>query len=386
MYEVHRAERLGMLDAQGIRWLAKHPSAWSARETPFSVASLSVGERYVTPIRALAVRRKITLDTPANRALKQALTHLELRLRAVLRAVDSLPARHFAAGEKEEYANELRGVLRDSQHHTVHGFLSRVQPHHAPPSERLHVARADPRYRHVFRSLGVLQWGVVSDVAGSVSEMSLKDTWELYEYWVYLYVLGLFTSWGWDCVAQGALTTSQPEGPIVVDLVRGEGSQATFEYTDPSSGQYSLASVTFHRQFPSRRSNAGLGRGALTVTRDVDILVEIETAGVVRRLVLDPKYRTQIIDGLLMCPPSAVNDMHVYRDAIGRWELGASGSRHFVRGLSAAVAVFPSHDEEAAASSLFYESLPDGVGALPLLPPDGGEPQLLADYLASFVS
>lgn len=386
IHEVRRAEHVGLLDMQSLRWLAQQPSAWASQATPFPVASLEVGGRFIAPERALAVRRRITVDTPANRALKRSLSQLELRLRGVLRSIEALPAKHFAAGDKEAYADQLRRVLRDSQHHTVHGFLRNVDAQAVASAKGVHAIRSDPRYRQVFRSLAVLQWGVVSDVAGSVAEMSLKDTWELYEYWVYLYVLDLFAEWGWDCVAQGALTTSQPGAPIVVDLVRGVQSRATFERTDPGTGEYSLANVTFHRQFPSRRANKGLGQGAMTVTRDVDILVEVESSGSVRRLVLDPKYRAELVDELVSCPPSAVNDMHVYRDAIGRWEMGAAGARHFVQALDAAVAVFPSHDEAAAASSIFYESLDDGIGALPLLPSDGTGPQLLPDYLAAFVT
>lgn len=205
----------------------------------------------------------------------------------------------------------------------------------------------------------------------------------LYEYWVYLYVLGLFSSWGWDCVVQGAFTVSRPGAPIVLDLARGERSQSQFERVDSATGQYTLATVTFHRGFPSRRANPGLGPGALTVTRNVDILVEIETGGMMRRLVVDPK--AEVVDGHLVCPSSAVGDMHVYRDAIGRWEVGAAGARHFVRALDAAVAVFPSRDEVGAAASLFYDSLADGIGALPLMPPDSNGPQLLPTFLQHFV-
>lgn len=386
LHEVRRADRAGLLDSRGLRWLAQQPSAWASSAAPFPVACLQVGGRYITPERALATRREVTLNTPANRALKSALVRLERRLRTVLQRVDALPTKHFAAAEKDQYVAELRQILRDAQHYTVHGFLAEVDARPAGSFQRLHIIRADPRYRLVFRSLGILQWGVVSDVSGSITEMSLKDTWELYEYWVYLYVLGLFTGWGWDCVVQGALSVDQPGAPILLDLARGERSQSQFETIDAATGQYSVATVTFHREFPSRWANRGLGRGALTVTRNVDILLEVETAGEVRRMVLDPKYQAELINGHLTCPPSAVDDMHVYRDAVGRWEVGAAGTRRFVGSLDAAAAVFPSHDEIGAASSLFFESLTDGVGALPLLPPVDEGPVLLATFVHDFVT
>jgi hypothetical protein len=385
IHEVRRAERVGLLDSKGLRWLAQQPSAWTSSNTPLPVACLQVGGRYIAPERALATRREITLNTPANRALKYALSRLEARLRTVLQVVNTLPAKHFAAADKDAYADQLRQILRDSQHYTVHGFLAEVEARPSS-SQRLHVVRADPRYRQVFRSLRVLQWGVLSDVAGPVTEMSLKDTWELYEYWVYLFVLGLFTSWGWDCVTQGAFTVSQSGAPILLDLARGKQSQSEFERTDEATGKYRHATVTFHREFPSRRANPGLGRGALTVTRNVDVLIEVESGGKMRRVVLDPKYQAELKDGRLTCPQGAVDSMHVYRDSIGRWEVGPAGGRHFVRSLDAAVAVFPSRDEAGAASSIFFESLTDGVGALPLLPPDANGPHLLPTFLNQFVS
>lgn len=386
IHEVRRADRAGHLDAQSLRWLARRPDAWTSSVVPLSVAGLQMGGRYITPERALATRREITVNTPVNRALKHALSRFESRLIRILEAVDSLPPRHFAAADRAEYVNQLREILRDSQHHTVHGFLRDVELRSVTPSDNLHVVRADPRYRQVFRSLGVLQWGVLVDVSGPITEMSLKDTWELYEFWVYLFVLGLFESWGWACLAQGAFSAPQPGAPILLDLARGDRSKSQFERIDPATGRYSLATVTFHREFPSRRANPGLGRGALTVTRNVDVLLEVETAGEMRRIVLDPKYRAEVVDGHLMCPPGAIDDMHVYRDAIGRWEVGAAGARHFVRALNAAVAVFPSHDELGAKASIFYESLADGIGALPLLPTESLDPQLLPEFLQDFVN
>jgi hypothetical protein len=386
IYEVRPAARVGHLDERGLRWLAQQSGAWTSSDEPFPVASVLVDGRFITPERALTSRREVTLDTPANRALKYALNRLEMRLRRVLQAIEDLPAKHFAVGDKTEYVSQLRQILRDSQHYTAHGFLSSVEARSATSPQHLHVLRADPRYRQVFRSLGVLQWGVLVNIAGPITEMSLKDTWELYEYWVYLFVLGLFVKWGWDCVAQGVLSVSQPGAPILLDLARGERSQTQFEHVDTESGRYSLATITFHREFPSRRANPGLGRGALTVTRNVDILVEIESAGEVRRAVIDPKYQAEEVDGCLTCPSGAVDDMHVYRDAVGRWEMGALGKRHFVRSLDAAVAVFPSRHEECASASLFFNSLSDGIGALPLLPPSDQEPKLLPEFLAEFLS
>jgi len=388
LHEVVRAERAVHVDSRGMRWLAQHPSAWASSQTPLPVVTLHVAGRYITPERVLVVRREVSLNTPANRALKHALTCLEGRLHDVLQKIGDLSSGHFAASDKAAYVDQLKQILRESQHYTIHGFLRDVAVRAPRSSQPIHVARADVRYRQVFRLLEVLQWGVVSDVGGRVTEMSLKDTWELYEYWVYLFVLGLFVSWGWDCIVQGALVVAQPSSSILLELPRGKASQSQFCRVDQTTGQHAFVTLAFHREFSSRRDNPGLGRGALTVTRNVDILLEVVSAGKMRRLVLDPKYRADVsgAGGHLTCPQAAVDDMHVYRDAIGRWEMGTMGARHFVRTLDAAIAVFPSHDEASAKSSLFYESLQDGIGALPLLPSLGPGPFLLPRFIQEFVS
>ncbi|HEV2174024.1 MAG TPA: DUF2357 domain-containing protein, partial [Nitrospira sp.] len=378
-------DQVRSIDAISQRWLARHPGAWYASRDEPRVASVSVGDSYVTPQQVLSARRIVTIDTPANRALKFVLSRLENRIRSVLRQIDDLPQKHFAGGEKGEYAAQLHQVLRDSQRYTVHGFLREVGAYPITPSA-VHVVRADPRYRQAFRALSILNWGIFSRLEGPVAELALKDTWELYEYWVYLFVLDYFVSAGWECIAQGVISAAHPGSPIVIDLARGKDSESQFETVDPGVGTPKTATVAFHRVFPSRRQNTALGRGALTVERDVDILIEVESGGGLKRAVLDPKYRVEQDNGCLTCQVSAINDMHVYRDAVGRWEMAANGERYFVRTLDAAVAVFPSRDDECTATSLYTESLRDGIGALPLLPPDDEPPQLFYAFLEDLLS
>lgn len=381
--EVVSSARATRVDAAGIRWLAKNPDAWERHATEPPGFSLPVPGGFAAPAKALVTRNDISYDTPANRVIKAALVRLERELSRVVRRIEDLPPRHFASATRERYREYLEKILFGLRRYLRVDYLSEVREDAAPRAASVHIARTDARYRQLLRALDVLRWGLVVDVTGPATRMYLKDTWQLYEYWVFLYVLDLLRGWGWSCERQGVLTTdSRRPGDVLVDVVRGEESRTRFEKRDPETGALSVVTVFFHRGFRSRMSEKGsLGPGALTVARDVDIYVEIQKGAEVIRVVLDPKYRAESERGCLVCPESAIDDMHVYRDAIGRWAARPGGGRIFERSLRGAFAVFPSRDEVCLSGHRFVDSLEDGIGALPLLPSEDPPPKMLPDLL-----
>lgn len=375
VHEVVPASRAGSPDQRGLRWLAQHPDAWEAFNTPPPVASLPIAGKYLTATRALSRRREVSLDTAANRLLKAQLRRIERRITRVVASLAGLPAAHFAAGQRGVYRQNLLKILRESQRVTERGFLREVTDLSRPTGSS-HVARADPRYRDVLRAAAMLQWGIVQGVGGLPMLMSQRETWELYEYWVYLYVLSVFDGMRWTCQSQSSVHLSA-DASIVIDLSRGSASTAQFQ-SPPGVSPARVATVTFHKVYASRDSVKGVGPGARSVERDVDIVVEVQAPGIIRRVALDPKYRAETTDdGCKVAPVSAINDMHVYRDSIGRWVAAPAATRRFETVLDAAIAVFPSHDEGCAATHRFCRSIADGVGALPLLPSAPSTPAAL---------
>lgn len=379
IYEIVPASRARGLDQRGMRWLAQHPEAWELFPTAPPVAAVPLAGGHAVPVRALSRRREVTLDTSANRLLKARLRRIERRLARVAAEVHQLPKAHFAAGRKGAYRDRLLTMLRQSQRTTLHGFLRDVSDVPVPASRSTHVARADARYREVLRAASLLEWGVLQGVGGEPLLMSERETWQIYEYWVYLYLVSTFDTSVWRCRAQTAVRLAD-DASVVVDLARGRDSEVQFETIAP--GPKTVVTLTFHKIFRSRDS-VRLGPGARSVQRDVDIILEVQAPGLILRAALDPKYQVaEERDGCKAAPLGALDDMHVYRDAVGRWAMGLAGSRVFEPTLDVAVAIFPSRDESCAAAHRFCRSLVDGVGALPLLPrTDTSQPRLLDKFV-----
>ena len=89
-----------------------------------------------------------------------------------------------------------------------------------PASRSTHVARVDARYREVPRAASLLEWGVLQGVGGEPLLMSERETWQIYEYWVYLYLVSTFDTSVWRCRAQTAAgwpTTRQSPGDSCQD-------------------------------------------------------------------------------------------------------------------------------------------------------------------------
>lgn len=364
-HEVVSAARAGLLDQRGMRWLAMHADAWEVVGPELELSSLSIGSSELIPTRSLARRRAVSLNTAANRLLKNRLRRMEQRLQEVLSRFDLLSPYHFAAGMKEVYRNELKQILNDCQQVTVHGFLKSVSAH-ARGSTASHIVRSDPRYREFFRATSVLDWGLYSGSAGAGVLMSQRDTWELYEYWSFLKVVAYFNSLEWHCSSQSVVSISNT-GQILSDLPKGKMSATHFEVQGEEGTK--AATITFHKIYRSRDAVRGLGAGSRTLQRDVDIVLEVQALGRIRRVVLDPKYRVEIAEsGARVAPASAVDDMHIYRDSIGRWVPAPGGGRLFETTIDAAVAIFPSRDEQFVSTHRFCRSIDDGIGALPLLP------------------
>lgn len=383
--EQRDAARATRMDPGGLRWLTRHPEAWERHTTqPRGFSHPLPGGGFAAPRKVLVTHNDVSYDTTANRALKAALRDLERRLVYVINAVQRLSKEHFASAQKTEYKQQLeriRGALRSL---LMARYLSEVRDVKTAHPRSVHVIRTDPRYRETLRALDVLKWGLVSEMSGRAVRMALKDTWQLYEYWVFMYVLDLLRTRGWEEVEQDVVTTDL-RGELIVSL-QHDDTHAHFKREDADTGEVSEVVVTFHKGFAPKGTCNVPALGALTVKRDVDIMLTVNRENGFHRYVLDPKYRVEVTsNGCRVCPTSAIDDMHVYRDAIGRWAPRPGGGLYFERILQGAFAIFPSRDEECYRKHLFAQRIEDGIGAVPLLP---SEPPLemfadLVDRLCS---
>jgi hypothetical protein len=352
------------VDARGLQWLAMHPNAWTEGDWAPPIFFERFGDKKGSPIQLPDSRKRVTYDTPANRALKAELSRLASRLGRAIVQVNKVRQGHFSDGQRREYLNQLQHMHRQVRRLIRAEYLREVQARMPANTAQLHVVRADPRYRSVFNHLRALRWALVHEVRGAAFEIGLKDTWLLYEYWVFLHVIRSFIDTGWTCVSQGIATVSAT-GTLTVDLQRGEKSLVSFERGAPTA---LLARLIFHQAF-ERKPAGSSGIGSLTDRRDVDIYLEVVGAGRHLRIVLDPKYRREpTATGGYAPPAAAVNDMHTYRDAIGRWVRAPGNMHNFQRVLDAAYAIFPAPADASFTKHPYWRSLPEGIGAVPLMP------------------
>jgi len=362
--EIVSTNRPVAIDREGLRWLARRTDAWEVGPWDEPIFYLEVDGKRVTPSRLLNTRPHVTYDTPANRALKAEILRLERRLASGVRAVAHIKGGHFATGQLPEYHRQLTRMLIGTRRILRTDFMQEAGLTPTVRHTQIHITQTDPRYRTAFRLLDLLKWSLIQEVRGSAVDVPLKDTWLLYEYWVYLYVVELMSRLGWECTSQG-LVAVQSDGALTVDIGRGDRYVIQFEMEKPTAR---IARLVFHKTFPVLKP-AAVGIGSLTIERDPDIFIEVTGGGVHLRLVLDPKYRREVTrGGFYVCPAAAVDDMHTYRDSIGRWNVLPGTVTEFDRVLDTAVAVFPAPDQPEFLEHPFFRSLVQGVGALPLMP------------------
>lgn len=374
--EVVPAGRARSVDAASLRWLAKRSDVWEPVPAGSSVPGIRIGDQVAAPRMADVPRAAPTYDVPANRALKEAIVGLERRVRRGARAAEALPLT-WSAVQQRSYLQQLGRISRQARRFARAPFLSEVSDAPGLRHTRIHAAIADARYRTLFQLIDLLEWGLVDAIKGPPAQAALKETWQLYEYWAYLYVVGLFVSAGWRIDRNDLLRKGADRGTL---LLLSADRETTCVFTQRRGpGEMSRVSLTYHRKLGADQ--------VLTIERDVDIFLDATGPGGHIRVVFDPKYRCvrSGSSGPLTCPSSAVDDMHVYRDSIGSWAPKPGGGRLFSRFLDGAFAIFPSHDEQTFASNLYSRRVADGVGAFPLLP--GGEqaPKLLRDWFVEMV-
>lgn len=365
-------DRAGKIDNRSVRWLSKNPAAWAKVARPGRRASVPYQGEHAVPTEVSVPRREVTYDTPPNRVLKKRLRALNARIAGAVETVSEIPKGHFAYGRKIDFRNHLQELSVDLAKATGAKYLQSVGAPDAYSPASIHVMRADPRYREVLRITNLLDWGLTTTVKGRAVEASLRQTWELYEFWVFLYVLKWFDTECWECIEQGVLRIDNPAKPILrVDMERGVETQTTFQRRDLASGTVSRVELTFHASFPCHpQVDDDPVLGSMTADRDVDILLRVQHGVEPASLfALDPKYRVMDEGACRICPSAAVDDMHVYRDDIVLWSmLPGSGVLEVERALDGAYAVFPAVDDPCHRLHRFITGWENGVGAAPLAP------------------
>jgi hypothetical protein len=364
--EVADASRAREIGGASLADLVRQPAHWVEHpaEAPLmpSTVTLDSGRR-VTPVRILEDRTALSYDTAPNRVVKAGLHLVRRNLRGAMRLIDSgLPRGHFALQAQAPYAALLDELSRGLGSMLRQDFLAEAGAAHASDFFQ-HTLEADPRYRSMAQLLKTLTLGIGPQVTGRPFVASVREVWEVFEYWSYLSLVTELLSRGWSPVNGDDLFKVKPSG-LVLDLARGVASVIRLE-----RGADRVA-VCFQRTIRSRSAPQTGALQSRTHEMRPDVILQIEQGGVERLVVVDAKYRLDA-DGINP-PQSAIDDVHVYRDGIGRFERAADGSHRFVPLVTLGIVAFPSRDPSAFAGNRYFESLEHGLGAVSCLPGQDG--------------
>ncbi len=337
---------------KALEWVVRTPSVWvPAPPHGTSVRPLRSGrgEVYYRAVREDVPH--VETDGPENRLLRHVLVTLRRRLkRLVERASGTDPRTRWAEGRK---LSRVEVWLRADLFRSLSSC-----PFDAVP------AMLDARYLRVLRIHRDLSRGL-GDLRGRPFEVSFRDTPELYEYWVYLKLVEIFLSLDFAPLeplpflrlSEDALQISLGRGlDFAVRLASPEGLRATL----------------FYNRTYTTRSRASL-------THDMRPDVVCEMAGRDRGVawVFDAKYRRARDAGCWGPTREDIDQMHTYRDGIGR--LGEDGG--FERLMDGAYVLFPAEWDAAYPEHRFWRSVAHGIGGFPLMPGDARTTEHLREWL-----
>lgn len=348
--EVSRARGGG---ADAMVWVVRTPSVWvpvSAEGVVLRPLRSRGGEVHYRAVREAVPY--VDADLPENRLLRHVLAILRGRLkRLVERRTDPRPPWVEAC---RRMLSRVEGWLRSPLFQSLSSSL--------PPDGT--GTMLDARYlqvlgvhRDLFRGLG--------DLRGRPFEVSLRDTPELYEYWVYLKLVEVFISLSFTPL-ETLPSLSVSEDALQVAL--GRGLDFTVRLASPEGVR---AALFYNRTYTTR------GRASLTHDMRPDVVCEVEAGDGKRTWVFDAKYR-RAWDGERWGPTQEdIDQMHAYRDGIGRLDEGG----RFERLMEGACVLFPAEWDGAYLRHRFYRSVAHGIGGIPLMPGDERTVEHLREWI-----
>ncbi|MCQ2273922.1 MAG: restriction endonuclease-like protein [Bacteroidales bacterium] len=356
-----------------------------------------------------------TVDTMENRFVKYTLESIGGKLAEVF---DKL-----LNGNKdvsETYRTEWQGYQHKIQRLQKHPFFKNVGRFEGLTHESL-VLQNGMGYQQVYKSWLKLKRGI--DFFNGLSNIGTLQIWEIYELWCFIKMKRMVRNLlGFDPEKPDSdygNLIAEPNGPLIhYDKKNKDDYHVKFRYPNPNEVDVpeSFAHkddllrhkgdvVTLHYQHVFNRKNPDDFKiHTLTTEQRPDIVMNIHQADIMLTYLYDAKYRVwsdkkldneleeqdveemnAIVDeenmglaendklqGADYPPSDAINQMHRYRDAIyyGMNKEDRPESKEIIGGYI----LFPGRgDDKHIKDRYFYKSIEKvNIGALPLLPKDGG--------------
>lgn len=323
-----------------IKWLSKNSSNLAR-----------VNDR-VVPIKALQVKKSVTLDTHENRFLKYLILSIISKLKEIKRKYYKLDRKKDNAliGNFDNMIGILNGYINNS-------FLRQIGEYKPKQSLSL-VIQMGAGYKDAYKCYLILKKGLT--LYGDVFKLSMKDLALLYEYWCFIKINNILRK-KYKMIKNDMIKIST--SGIFVTLEKGKRSEVT--YRNPENGEEFI--ISYNKSM-----------GSQTVSQRPDNIFSIEKEGnskIRYNYIFDAKYRLNYakegtyykkVYGKPGPEESDINTMHRYRDAI---IFNNKKDSEYERDIFGAFVLFPYKNEEEYREHDFYKSIDTvNIGGIPLLP------------------
>ena len=347
--KVEPAARVKDIDRQSVKWLNKNSQYFH--------------EELQVPAKMLNVEKKTSFDTFENKFVRWLFQKLISRLNNFINKYERL-----RRVTDERIIEEIEKMQRKLEFNIEQSFLAGVGNLNKLNSLSL-VLQMAPGYRELYKLYLILLKGLT--LQGRIYELSMKELWEIYEYWAFLKLNQLLRDNEKYEMKKHDLIDLDYRS---INVTLRKGSQSEVRYENLETGENFVLSY-----------NKRIKSSATTGQRPDNILSLNKTESSVKyHFVFDAKYRVNPgKEGEVPGPEEEdINTMHRYKDAIisNLNEKRRDNSRVIV----GAYVLFPYHEEqEYRKNSDFYDSIERvNVGAFPFLPE---HTELVSDFLDEII-
>lgn len=344
--KVKPAARVKKINKKSIKWINKNPHFFDKENN--------------LPTRLIDIEKRITYDTFENRFLKWIMVETIKKIKNFIIKYKSIKSIDNDNSINNSVLIEAEKMVQQLKFLVKHSFLKNVGELYKLSSITL-VLQMAPGYRDIYKYYLVLKKGLSID--GELYRLSMKDTWQLYEYWCFLKINEILTQ-KYKLIKHDLIDINY--SGIFVTL--NTSSKSVITYLNEKTGE------KFKLHY-----NKSEGKEITTKQRPDNVLTLYkEGKKNPYKFIFDAKYRVYNNNGEIGPPNDTINAMHRYRDAI------VSEDDSIINNISVgAYVLFPYANEEEFKNHKFYKSISKvNIGAFPLLP---GSDKLLTDFLHNIV-
>jgi hypothetical protein len=265
---------------------------------------------------------------------------------------------------------EIDIMIRKLKLKLKHSFLAEVGELQKIDSISL-VLQMAPGYKELYKYYLMLLKGL--SLNGDIFRLSIKELWQLYEYWTFLKLNRLLQN-KYKMVKNNIIELDYSG----INVTLSKGASAEVEYENPITGE--KFTLSYNTQF---------GDGITTNQQPDNILsLSKNDSEHQYKFIFDAKYRLNMAEegtrygdrykGIPGPEEDDINTMHRYRDAVAA-EMG----ENYKRTMVGAYVLFPYHDQQKFKKHKFYQSIKEvNIGAFPFLP---DSTELLAEFLENII-